>query len=261
MAYQCSGSIIIHPISAKLERDLEALTTMDPYVVVKIGNQEIKSCICVDGGRAPHWDDQLNFIISGEDTAYIGVWDRRSLRSDQEVGSLVFPLFKLFENRHYEDWIELLHNGQRAGLLRLHMEFRPTTSAGQAASTGISSGQTAQTGYQTGYQTGEFAGSSLQQPGVTTGTSLQQPGLTAGTFGGLEEKQQGYSEFVSTKTVGSTTEVISGVSEPGYTEVGYAKISEATQPGSFGEKKEEKGEIKGKNYETTEQQRSASAPQ
>jgi len=40
--------------------------------------------------------------------------------------------------------------------------------------------------------------------------------------------QQGTTEFVETKTVGGVTEVITGISEPGYTEVGYAKIEDTT---------------------------------
>jgi len=285
MALQGSGSLIVRPISAKLERDLEALTTMDPYVIVKIGNQEIKTNYCVDGGKAPHWDEQLNFVVSGEDMAYIGVWDKRSLRSDQEIGSVHFPLYKLYENKRYEDWIEILCNGQRAGVLRLHMEFRPTLSSGQAGMTGMASGQ--QMG--TGYQGGEFAGmqSGQQflpgQQGYTGQTGLSGSGFSgqqlsgqqyssgmagesrlvgssdisgaSGISSGLLPGQPGYTEFTQTKSAGGTTEVISGVSEPGYTEVGYVKVQELGERGLeqsgglLGEKRELLGEKRAERRE------------
>jgi len=76
---------------------------MDPYCVIKISHQELKTSACIDGGRNPHWDDHLNFILSGEDSAHISIWDKRSLRTDQLIGSVNFPLQKLFDMKHYED--------------------------------------------------------------------------------------------------------------------------------------------------------------
>lgn len=188
MAQKFSGSLIIRPISAKLERDIEALTTMDPYCIIKIGSQEIKSDYCVDGGKNPHWDEQMNFVISGEDTAYIGVWDKRSLRADQEIAGVIFPLYKLYESRHYEDWLEIMHDGRRAGVLRLHMEFRPTAPAGGLGLPGQQA---------FGYQTGVQQGVPLQ--GVPQQGFVQHPGSTSTQY-----SQGGYQGGLSTEGLQQT---------------------------------------------------------
>ncbi|CAG9312064.1 unnamed protein product [Blepharisma stoltei] len=186
MAYQKSGSLIIRPISAKLDRDVEALTTMDPYVFIKIGNQEMKSRVCADGGKQPNWEDQLNFVISGEDQAYIGVWDKRTLMSDSEVGSSIFPLIKLFDTKYHEDWIDLFYNGQKAGSLRLYMEFRPTIPAGQSQGEGVFQGQGLSTGqgFTGGQGTGKLGEKEIytgELKGQNLGTQQGQYNYPSGT--------------------------------------------------------------------------------
>ncbi|CAG9312069.1 unnamed protein product [Blepharisma stoltei] len=125
------GKLIIHPMNAKLTRDVEVIGTMDPYCVISVGNQELTSNICIEGGKNPHWDDPHTFTINNEDTVTIKVMDKRLMKKDDEVGSVTVPLSNIFNTRMAEDWIEILHNGELAGHLRLHISFIPRDTANE----------------------------------------------------------------------------------------------------------------------------------
>ncbi|CAG9336071.1 unnamed protein product [Blepharisma stoltei] len=124
------GSLIVRPISAKLIKDT-ATGTMDPYVVIKVGAHEQKTNYCRNGGKTPNWDEQLNFIVSGEDQINISVWDKRTLAKDKEIGETTVPLQTVIAAKHFEDWVDLLHKGRNVGQVRLHLVFNEEFQAGQ----------------------------------------------------------------------------------------------------------------------------------
>lgn len=90
-----SGTLYVRPISAKLIRDVELVGIMDPYCVIKIGEQIISSRICENGGKAPHWNDQLVFRVTGDETMKVTIIDRRSMIGDEEIGSAIIHLSSL----------------------------------------------------------------------------------------------------------------------------------------------------------------------
>lgn len=49
-----SGILVIQPLSAKLERNVETFGTMDPYCVIKVGNQTLCSGIDMSAGKNPN---------------------------------------------------------------------------------------------------------------------------------------------------------------------------------------------------------------
>lgn len=130
------GSLIVRPISGKLIRDV-ATTSMDPYVVIRVGAHEQKTNYCKDGGKTPNWEEQLNFIIAGEDQIYIQVWDKRTVAKDKIIGEAVIPIFNIVNSKHFEDWVDLLHKGQNVGQLRLHLVFNEEFQSGAQQGQGL----------------------------------------------------------------------------------------------------------------------------
>lgn len=119
------GKLIVHPMNAKLIRDVELIGTMDPYCKIRVGNQELTSNICIEGGKNPRWDDPHTFVLNDEDNVTITVMDKRLMKKDDEIGAITIPLFNIFSTRMVEDWVEIMHEGQLAGHLRLHISFIP----------------------------------------------------------------------------------------------------------------------------------------
>ena len=68
-----TGTFIIRPICAKLTRDTDLFTKMDPYCVVTLGNQKQKTRVASGAGKSPNWQDQLVFKRNFEDAFHIVV--------------------------------------------------------------------------------------------------------------------------------------------------------------------------------------------
>ena len=54
-----TGRLQLRIKTAKLDRDVEWISTMDPYIIIKGMGLEFKSDVCAKGGKAPKWD-QVN---------------------------------------------------------------------------------------------------------------------------------------------------------------------------------------------------------
>jgi hypothetical protein len=124
------GSLIIRPICAKLTHDTETFGKMDPYCVVKLGSQVQRSAVASNAGKFPNWQDALAFRKTNEDLLSISVWDRDDATSDDLVGETTIPLSRLITNNgHFEDWIELIYKGKKAGDIRIGSMFHPEGSS------------------------------------------------------------------------------------------------------------------------------------
>lgn len=51
MSFHGSGTLVVKPLNAKLSRDTEFMGKMDPYCVVKLGNETRKTREHTDAGR------------------------------------------------------------------------------------------------------------------------------------------------------------------------------------------------------------------
>ena len=125
------GKLCIHPIYAKLIRDTITFGSMNPYCKIIIGGQNKKTRIADGGGKNPKWADWLDYVKGGEDVITIEVWSYSLAFSDDLVGSATVPLARLISTPIFEDTIEILHKGKRAGEVRINCRFTP--DSGQAA--------------------------------------------------------------------------------------------------------------------------------
>lgn len=119
------GMVYVKPLHAKIIRDV-AQELMDPYCVFKISEVEKVSEESKQGDKAPMWNESLNFFVTPNDN-YISITlrDKKALSRDKVIGSASLPLFKLFATQFVEDWIELMHEGQSAGHIKITMNFNP----------------------------------------------------------------------------------------------------------------------------------------
>ena len=51
-----SGTLRLHVIEAKLTRDTEWFSKMDPYVIIETRNQKLKTRVLDGAGKTPKWD-------------------------------------------------------------------------------------------------------------------------------------------------------------------------------------------------------------
>ena len=114
------GILFISPKTAKLTRNTDFFTKMDPYVIITCGDQVKQTKTHKSGGKKPRWDDTLKFKVTGEDFITISVYDEDPL-TDDHVGSAVYSLAYIYSNKECKDWIPLTHKNKPAG--QLYMEF------------------------------------------------------------------------------------------------------------------------------------------
>ena len=61
------GTLIIRPVGARLVKDTDWFTKMDPYLVVTMGSQTRKTKVHDSGGKNPAWPDVFTFDLNGRD--------------------------------------------------------------------------------------------------------------------------------------------------------------------------------------------------
>eukprot|EP00347_Sterkiella_histriomuscorum_P000269 403376529 len=121
------------PKSANLTRDTEIFSKMDPYVVIKIGNQEKKSLVHNEGGKHPRWNETFMFDITNETCLNITVMDK-DMVNDDIVGSTNVPLDATFRSGKTSSSYNLSYKGKQAGQLYIDMEFYNHSHLGQPQS-------------------------------------------------------------------------------------------------------------------------------
>lgn len=130
-------------MTAKLVRDVETFGTMDPYCVIKLGQQALCSSISISSGKFPTWKDQFNFLVSFEDSLDLAVWDRRPIKGDEEIGCTRIPLADIISQNNFEGWFNISHGGVDAGSVQLKIAYHPVMAQeGQSGQ-----GQSSQYGY------------------------------------------------------------------------------------------------------------------
>ena len=123
------GTLIVRPICGRLTRDTDFFTKMDPYCVVALGSQKQKTRVAVSAGKTPNWQDQLVFKKTFEDSLKIEVWDYDSNSRDDLVGEGYVTVQRVTSTPNWEDWVEVVHKGRKAGDIKLSVTFTPDSSA------------------------------------------------------------------------------------------------------------------------------------
>jgi Ca2+-dependent lipid-binding protein len=101
-----SGILNIRIISAKLTRDTDTFSKMDPYITIiwddQTGKQTKKTtAVCQDGGKTPNWEDEefeIKIVNPGEDeecptikdSVVFRLWDEDISASDPIAFATVY---------------------------------------------------------------------------------------------------------------------------------------------------------------------------
>ncbi|RZC91052.1 hypothetical protein C5167_028884 [Papaver somniferum] len=58
-----TGTLEVLLVDACILKDTDLIGKMDPYVVIKFGDQKRKSTVCKKQGKTPVWNEKLKFNV------------------------------------------------------------------------------------------------------------------------------------------------------------------------------------------------------
>jgi len=109
------GKLEVHVINGRDLRDRELIGKMDPYVIVKCGDEKFKSQVNKNGGRNPNWNQFMEFNLKEEDAKTplrFEVYDYKHLAEDRQVGRADIPLDMLIKHAGGKEeghWFQLVY--------------------------------------------------------------------------------------------------------------------------------------------------------
>ena len=129
-----NGTLCLTIVEARLDRDIETLSKMDPYVIIHNRFQKCRTATHDEGGKEPIWNETLEL-----DVKYIGddikVWVMdENITADGCIGEASIKLSSLCVNGGLDDWWIVTHKGKKAGSLHMKGDWKPTNSNPLAAS-------------------------------------------------------------------------------------------------------------------------------
>ena len=131
-----TGNLRLEVIEAKLTRDTEFFSKMDPYVTIETRQQKFTTKTIKNGGKTPVWN-----AIFDIDVKYVGdemsltVYDKDLTKSDM-VGTTSVKLSSLCVNGGLDDWFTIQFKGKSAGQVRLKGTWKPTENQQPQANMG-----------------------------------------------------------------------------------------------------------------------------
>lgn len=130
-----SGRLRLTIIEAKLTRDTEMFSKMDPYCKLQTRDQRFKTKVLQGAGKLPKWNETIDIDVKyiGDDLN-IEVLDEDVTTSDL-VGSTTIKLSALCMNGGMDEWYDIQYKGKKAGAIHLKGDWKPaaTTNVTQAA--------------------------------------------------------------------------------------------------------------------------------
>ncbi|CAG9330525.1 unnamed protein product [Blepharisma stoltei] len=131
---QNQNMLIVRPLRAKIEDDFNK-KSLNPYCLLRIGNQVKYTDVCFKGGLNPFWDNIIRFDLSGQDENFnISIWHKGRLVPDFEMCSSQIPLSRITASKTFDDWIELHYEGRKIGVIRLFITYNLTKTQHESQS-------------------------------------------------------------------------------------------------------------------------------
>ena len=122
------GTMRLHLIEAKLTHDTQKIGKMDPYVIVKIREEDWTGPIHDNGGKHPNWenlDNTKDFKIKYlGDEIFFHVYDEEVFK-DSDVCEGQAKLSALCCDGGMDEWYALTHKGKDAGRIHIKAEWFP----------------------------------------------------------------------------------------------------------------------------------------
>jgi len=120
-----TGRLRLTVIEAKLTRDTDFFSKMDPYCIIKSREQTFKTKVMQNAGKMPKWNEifDINVKYIGDDMS-VEVLDEDVTSSDQ-VGITNIKLSSLCMNGGIDEWFDLQYKGKKSGSVHLKGDWRP----------------------------------------------------------------------------------------------------------------------------------------
>ena len=121
-----SGTLTLNVHEGRLTRDVNAITTMDPYLKFNCRQQEFKTKVKENEGKNPKWEE-----IHEVDVKYIGddiefeLYSQNSLSSDSLIGKFRIKVSALCVNKGVDDWWTVMHQDKACGMIHLSSHWKP----------------------------------------------------------------------------------------------------------------------------------------
>lgn len=177
-----SGTLNIVVQSAQFKKDKDLLGKMDPYMVLKIGQNEFRTAVAAGMGKSPVWNQMFTCCINDEKTMTIEAFDKDA-RKDDFIGQATVNLPQLVAEKPITTSFNLYDSAHNdVGNVTVQLTFTPMGASpgfaqgvGQQGYSQTYAQQSSSQGYgQQGYS------QSYAQPGFVP--NYVQPGISQ-TFG------------------------------------------------------------------------------
>jgi Ca2+-dependent lipid-binding protein len=110
-------------------KDADWLEKQDPYVIIKCGNQMLRTCTQTDGGKSPVWNETFTFNVINENSAELTIMDEDTMSADDTIGSAVVPFAKAREQGTCTIQSPVItKKGKQHGMIQVVMTFVPNDS-------------------------------------------------------------------------------------------------------------------------------------
>jgi Ca2+-dependent lipid-binding protein len=99
-----SGKLKLTVVEAKLTRDTEAMfNKMDPFVTLKLGEQNFKTKVLQGAGKTPKWDEAFDFNVEHGDDLELEVLEEDTVSNDT-VGTATIKVSALCISGGIDEW-------------------------------------------------------------------------------------------------------------------------------------------------------------
>lgn len=124
-----AGTLQVTVEFAKDLADKDWFGKQDPYCLLSIGNQKVRSRTHIDGGRNPVWNDTFRFTVVNENTVTITLMDEDTLSNDDWIGTATISCARAREQGrdHIQAPVMTKHNKQR-GFISVALTFTSNNS-------------------------------------------------------------------------------------------------------------------------------------
>lgn len=121
-----SGTFTIRPQVGQFLKNADLVGSMDPYVVITVGQQQFKTQVAKSQGKEPRWDDTFSIQANNESNLMLQVYDKDMVGKDDFIGSTILPLSQLAQKHATIGWYPVVDaKGQPSGQVYMATEYLP----------------------------------------------------------------------------------------------------------------------------------------
>ena len=127
-----SGTLRLSVIEAKLTRDTEWFSKMDPFCEIQTRHQKLRTRTLNEAGKTPVWNQVFDIDVKyiGDDMT-VTVYDEDVTTNDL-VGKSTIKLSSLCIAGGLDDWFPIQFKGKQSGQVHLKGVWKPTPAKAPA---------------------------------------------------------------------------------------------------------------------------------